>query len=301
MSYLIKRAPGAVALDAPWEGSVWDNAVPLKLEIAFERSTDHRPDTRVKMLYDDNYIYGLFQVKDQYVKAVATENQQQVCLDSCVEFFVKPAGAERYFNFEMNCGGIILLYHVKDCRSGDYVPVPEEDLKTIRLFHTLPSLITEEITEPVTWRLGFAIPIAFFEKYSKINPKLSGQKWTANFTKCADKTSHPHWLSWQNLPKLKPNTRYRITFYVKLENVKPYGASGGVISTCFDQVNRWYPAGPLTGTMPWTKQCNEIVTGPETNRKYPSYFNVTLRGASGKAWVDNIRIYEIESKERNAR
>ncbi len=25
---------------------------------------------------------------------------------------------------------------------------------------------------------------------------LSGQTWAANFTKCADKTSHPHWLSW---------------------------------------------------------------------------------------------------------
>lgn len=101
---------------------------------------------------------------------------------------------------------------------------------------------------------------------------------------------------WQNLPQLKPNTRYRITFYVKLENVVPHGA-GGVISTCFDQVNRWYPAGPLTGTMPWTKQCNEIVTGPETNRKYPSYFNITLRNASGRAWVDHIRIYEIGTKE----
>lgn len=57
------------------------------------------------MLYDNRNVYGLFQVKDQYVKAVAEKNQDQVCRDSCVEFFVKPANAERYFNFEMNCGG----------------------------------------------------------------------------------------------------------------------------------------------------------------------------------------------------
>ena len=115
--------------------------------------------------------------------------------------FVKPANAERYFNFEMNCGGKILLYHVRNCRSGDYIPVPADDLATIELFHTLPERITDEITEPVTWRLGFRIPVAFFVKYSNINPELSGQKWTANFTKCADATSHPHWLSWQALPK----------------------------------------------------------------------------------------------------
>ena len=75
------------------------------------------------------------------------------------------------------------------------------------------------------------------------------------------------------------------------------GLAGGVISTCFDEVNRWYPAGPLTGTMPWTKQCNEIVTGPGTNQKYTSYFNVTLRNASGKAWVDHIRIHELGEKK----
>ena len=28
-----------------------------------------------------------------------------------------------------------------------------------------------------------------------------------------------------------------------------------------------------------------------------SYFNITLRNASGRAWVDHIRIYEIGTKE----
>ncbi len=201
MSYLVKKAVGPVSLDAAWDSPAWSHACELKLDYVFDRSSTHHPDTRIRMLYDDQNIYGLFQVHDQYVKAVAEKNQEQVCRDSCVEFFVKPAGAERYFNFEMNCGGTILLYHVKNCRAGDYTPVPEEDLATIERFHTLPARITEEITEEITWRLGFRIPIAFFVKYSKINPNLSGQKWTANFTKCADATSHPHWLSWQALPK----------------------------------------------------------------------------------------------------
>ena len=78
----------------------------------------------------------------------------------------------------------------------------QEDLDTIKRFHTLPKIVDSEIQEPVVWRLGFAIPLSFFEKYSGINPKLSGQVWHANFTKCADKTSHPHWLSWLKLSKL---------------------------------------------------------------------------------------------------
>ena len=103
MSYQVKKAIGPVKLDAAWDSPVWSNAVELKLDYVFDRSSSHHPDTRIKMLYDDQDIYGLFQVKDQYVKAVAEKNQDQVCLDSCVEFFVKPVNAERYFNFEMNC------------------------------------------------------------------------------------------------------------------------------------------------------------------------------------------------------
>ena len=201
MSYLVKRAVSPVDLAAAWDSPAWSHAVELKLDYVFDRSSSHHPDTRIRMLYDDQNIYGLFQVHDQYVKAVAEKNQEQVCRDSCVEFFVKPAGADRYFNFEMNCGGTILLYHVKNCRAGDYTVIPESDLAEIERFHTLPCRVPDEIAEPVTWRLGFRIPVAFFEKYSHIDPKLSGQKWTANFTKCADMTSHPHWLSWQALPK----------------------------------------------------------------------------------------------------
>ena len=93
MSYLVKKAAVPVKLDAAWDSPAWSNAVELKLDYVFDRSSPHHPDTRIKMLYDNRNVYGLFQVKDQYVKAVAEKNQDQVCRDSCVEFFVKPANA----------------------------------------------------------------------------------------------------------------------------------------------------------------------------------------------------------------
>ena len=80
--------------------------------------------------------------------------------------------------------------------------MPQDDLDSIKRFHTLPKIVDPEIQEPTTWRLGFAIPMSFFTKYTAVNPKLSGQVWHANFTKCADLTSHPHWLSWIPLSKL---------------------------------------------------------------------------------------------------
>lgn len=201
-SYLVKRAAAPIQLDAPWDSPQWQSAVELHVGHSFvERNKDHIPDTRIRMLYDDEYLCGLFQVKDQYVVARAKKDQEQVCRDSCVEFFVKPVNAERYFNFEMNCGGTFLLYHITNLFEKNYDLVPEEDMATLKRFHTLPRNIDPEIAEPVTWYLGFGIPLSFFKKYSNIDTNLSGQVWTANFTKCADRCSHPCWLSWQDLGK----------------------------------------------------------------------------------------------------
>ena len=148
-SYTIKRAASTIALDMPWDSELWQSANELKVDYRFDRGGTYKPDVRIRMLYDDNRICGMFQVKDQYVVARARHNQEQVCRDSCVEFFVQPVNAERYFNFEMNCGGTILLYHIKDLFNKEYDLVPESDLCTIERFHTLPKFIDEEITEPV--------------------------------------------------------------------------------------------------------------------------------------------------------
>lgn len=199
-AYTVKKADGTINFEAGYDSALWNKAVELPVTYRFDCSKDFTPEVRVKMLYDDKRICGYFQVKDQFVVARAKANQEQVCRDSCVEFFVKPLNAERYFNFEMNCGGTILLYHIGDLKQG-YDLVPEEDLATIERYHTLPKNIDPEITEPTTWYLGFGIPIDFFRKYSNIDTQLSGQVWRANFTKCADACSQPCWLSWQAFEK----------------------------------------------------------------------------------------------------
>ena len=201
-SCLVKRAAASVDFARGFDSPVWNGADTQKLGFILPESSSHHPDVRVRILYDDRNIYGFFTVQDRYVRAIRQADQEQVCQDSCVEFFVKPAGSDKYFNFEMNCGGVLLLYHIRSLESQDYIKVPQKDLDTIERYHTLPRIVNPEIATPVGWQLGFRIPIDFFVRYSGISPQLSGQRWRANFTKCADHTSHPHWLSWMPLSKL---------------------------------------------------------------------------------------------------
>lgn len=201
-SLVVKKSAVPVVLSAGWDSPMWAAANEAKVDFGFpDKNSDHTPDTRIRMLHDGKRLCGLFQVHDRYVAARCTADQQSVCRDSCVEFFTKPAGAECYFNFEINCGGTMLLYRCVDLAKHDYIEIPEEDMRTVERYHTMPRIIEEEITEPVTWYIGFAIPVTFFQKYAGASTDLSGQVWKGNFSKCADCTSHPTWLSWSPLSR----------------------------------------------------------------------------------------------------
>jgi len=184
----------------------WGRAEEKKLDYIFPESSSHHPDVRVKLLYDPHAIYGIFRVDDCYVRAVHMEDQSMVCCDSCVEFFLQPAGSEAYHSFELNCSGTLLSYFIRDPRRvpggfADFEQLSPEELQLVKRYPSLPRRVEPEITEKICWTIGFEIPLKLFS--SKGNPiPSSGSIWRGMFYKCGDETSHPHWLSCVKFPAL---------------------------------------------------------------------------------------------------
>ena len=199
--YTVRKARGNVSLADNWNEKSWKDIPEMRLGwegYAFERSSDFMPDARAKIQYDNKYIYILYQVKDQYVRGDFKNDQDMVCLDSTMEFFVQPDANGPYYNFEANCIGTLLLYEMYSI--GTYKrssSVSLEELKEIKRFSTLPRDIKGENPNPVTWRMGLQIPIDLFVRRTGVSPELSGQVWNANVYRCADWTSHPKWLMWK--------------------------------------------------------------------------------------------------------
>jgi hypothetical protein len=205
MEYLIHKASRTPKLNGEWDGPVWSRANTLDLTNWYrtERS-EHRPKVQARVLYDDKTVYVAFKVKDRYVRSTREDWQGCVCRDSCVEFFVRPKPKKGYFNFEMNAGGTLLLYYIEDeTRTPTGFKTFKEvsyDLgKTIQVYHSLPAVVYPEIKKPTTWFIEYAVPVALFEHYVGKLGNLAGQEWRANFYKCGDATSHPHWASWAPL------------------------------------------------------------------------------------------------------
>ncbi|MBE6380999.1 MAG: hypothetical protein E7047_08725 [Lentisphaerae bacterium] len=206
MKYQIRPAAAAPALDSAWDSASWKNVEALRIVNARPEGSNHCPETELKMQYTSDGIYGLFNVKDCYVKSTYTNFQDSVCRDSCVEFFFEIPGAG-YFNLEMNAGCGMLLYYVRDnSRTADgfkdYTILPDEDMLMLKKFHTMPDVVDPEITEPTEYRVGFFIPFALIQKYTGCALPKAGTFWRMNAYKCGDRTSHPHWISWNPVSAL---------------------------------------------------------------------------------------------------
>jgi hypothetical protein len=197
---------GPVAANDLWDAPSWQGVSSLLVDSHMGEAPAHRPVTRVKLQYDADHLYLLFRVEDRFVRAVAAEYQGDVYKDSCVEFFFTPGSnlEEGYFNIEASCAGTLLFTHRQD-RHRDVVQVAESDARALSVAHTLPSRIDPEIEKPVTWQVGYRVPWRMLRAYAGVTPPAPGVLWRANFYKCADSSSHPHWLTWAPIEWPQPD------------------------------------------------------------------------------------------------
>ena len=200
-----------VARDFPlqknWDSPVWRQIPALSIASFRPEGSDHRPRTQAKLLGSPSALHGFFQVWDHYVRCIHGGFQQPVYQDSCVEFFVQPKTGGGYFNFEFNCGGAMLASYIVDptrVEHGfkDFTLLTREQGRQVDIYHSLPAPVEPEITGDITWYIEFRLPLALLEQYTGPLGDIAGQTWRANFYKCGDATSHPHWASWSPVDAL---------------------------------------------------------------------------------------------------
>jgi len=201
LRYVVTMAPKAPPLNGNWQDDSWADARVGSVGSFHPQSTVHRPRTQFRVMHSGDVLYVIFRVEDQFVRSRRVAFQEHVSDDSCVEFFARPRPDRGYFNFEINCGGTMLLYYIEDpTREGRafvrYTAVEEKVAHAVRIFHSMPKEVNPEVETPVTWIIQYEIPLVLFEAYVGAIGKLGGQSWTANFFKCGEMTSHPHWASW---------------------------------------------------------------------------------------------------------
>jgi hypothetical protein len=193
----VTRLPELMEIDGNWDKPAWKKVTPLVINHHMGEEPAHRPLVEAKLAWDDDSLYIIFHVEDRYVRAVAKKYQDPVYKDSCVEFFFTPGSdlGLSYFGLEINCGGTMLFWWYPEGKEA--IPVAAEEGDRVEIGHSMSKTVDPEIDEPTTWTVEYRLPFAVVKKYcfGARNP-APDVIWRANFYKCADATSHPHWLTW---------------------------------------------------------------------------------------------------------
>jgi hypothetical protein len=205
-TYRLRRMKENLTIDADWNKGAWKGVKPMTLEYYMGEEPAHQPKVQAKAAYDDHYLYLIWKVEDKYVLAKRTKHQQDVYRDSCVEFFFTPGGdpeKQGYYNLETSCTGVKLFgVHIAGSKGEKFTA---EDLARVVTANSLKGPIDPEITTPMTWTPEYKIPLSLLEKFAKIERPKPGVTWRGNCYKCADDTSHPHWLTWSPVTHAEPS------------------------------------------------------------------------------------------------
>ena len=154
----------------------------------------YKPVCRFKIARSSHSLFIHFNVIEKNIRALYSTDQHSVWEDSCVEFFCKQPGLDHYFNFEFNCIGTCLATKRKG-RELDVQPLSEQKMKSIKRFASLGSEPFDEKSGIFEWKLTIEIPFEVIDIQLENLPIML----CANFYKCADGTSVPHYLSWNHI------------------------------------------------------------------------------------------------------
>ncbi len=161
------------------------------------------PPTEVTVSRSETHLILHYKVSQDYVRAVAIEDQQAVWEDSCVEFFCQVPGEPTYMNFETNCIGTMVASRRKS-RTEDVVPFSPEQMAQITRWSSLGErrAITDMDAQQRDWEVEIRIPwLLIIGQTTPVFPV----HLKANFYKCGDKTRLPHFVSWQPIDTPSPD------------------------------------------------------------------------------------------------
>ena len=161
----------------------------------------YRPRVQFRMAYCESAFLLQYAVKEQAVRAVAAADNGEVWKDSCVEFFVTPADDDMYYNFEFNCAGACLLA-AGTSRHGREA-AKNAIISPIRRNPSLGRHPFGERKGETEWDMTLVIPYTCLFKHPDYSP--AGKTVRANFYKCGDDLTVPHFLSWNPVKTENPD------------------------------------------------------------------------------------------------
>ena len=181
--YIAKSAD--ITIDGDLSEKAWEKADWSSLFVDIENSARPAPylDTRVKMLWDDAYLYIAAEIMESHLWATYSKQDMEISQENSFQVFIDPEGnTHNYLEIQINTLGAVLgVFHTKPFRDSG-LAINSFDFKGlkrgVRIFGTLnnPSDRDEK------WTIELAIPWnEMAEKAILKGPPKDKDSWKINF------------------------------------------------------------------------------------------------------------------------
>jgi Carbohydrate family 9 binding domain-like len=147
--------------------------------------------TRVKMLWDDTYLYIAALLEETHVWATLTERDSVIFHDNDFEIFLDPDGdCHQYYELEINALNTLWdLLLIKPYRNGGPA-VNGWDLKGIKTAVHINGTLNDPTDEDTSWSVELALPWAgLAECAHRKSPPAPQDEWRINFSRVEWHTS----------------------------------------------------------------------------------------------------------------
>jgi len=185
-TYDCYRTPTPIQIDGKLNDPAWKTAAWTTNFVDIQGSAKPTPRyrTRMKMLWDDNYLYIAAELEEPDVKATLTKHDSVIFHDNDFELFLKPLpDATGYFEFEINALNTSWdLYLNKPYREGGK-PDNSWNIPGLKTAVAIHGTLNKGTDKDRGWTVEIAIPFAAFTSRQPIPKPTAGAQWRANFSR----------------------------------------------------------------------------------------------------------------------
>lgn len=185
-NYEVKKIKRSITVDGKLKKSEWKKA-PWSTEFVDIRDSSHpapRHKTRVKMLWNDEYLFVAAKLEEPDLWATLTQHDNIIYHDHDFEVFIDPNNdGKEYFEIEINALGTVMdLFMPKPYNKGG-----RSDLKWtatgLESAVLLKGTLNDNTDKDKYWTVEMAIPFESMKRDARIFRPQGGDTWRINFSR----------------------------------------------------------------------------------------------------------------------
>ncbi len=185
-SYVVYRADSEIVIDGKADDSSWNHAEWTEDFIDIEGTEKPKPQykTRVKMLWDDSYLYILAELEEPHVWAYYEKRDLIVFEENDFEVFIDPDGdTHNYFEIEINAQNTIFdLFMAKPYRNGG-IPIITWNTTGLKSAVFVDGTINNPTDTDKNWIVEMAVPFEALRLGVATKIPKENEVWRINFSR----------------------------------------------------------------------------------------------------------------------